>query len=385
MKNYELSAEVTEAINIVVSQLEQIFILDPVPSLMRDYKPFSSQLARNPSNLAGVIAAFPPDKIAGKETCGVLEALSVGLGGFLAGLDGVKSRNISIEEVRRISKIEGDATLTSERQFPVEITCSANIEGETIEWKRALNSTSGKTTHQHAKSIIQYASNLQGKVRRGEDNIILPVIAYMSAGRTWSQKKAKWEDPFQKEDISRFLGYTDCLEAESNIKLFVRWLQRMQMIQLQKGKEIGELNAVLQAIQFFLKQLLETEKEIRMFFDFTEEEVMIEIGDKNLPLRLMSTGYQSVIGMVTDLAYRIAVLNPQLRVEAALKTPGVVLIDEIDLHIHPKWQWRIVDVLKNTFPEVHFIATTHSPIVIASCSANELTYMKKMEKSEMCL
>jgi predicted ATPase len=62
LKNYEIMLEVSEAIQLVVGKLEEIFILDPIPSLMRDYKPFSPYLSRNASNLAGMIAALPESK-----------------------------------------------------------------------------------------------------------------------------------------------------------------------------------------------------------------------------------------------------------------------------------------------------------------------------------
>lgn len=74
--------------------------------------------------------------------------------------------------------------------------------------------------------------------------------------------------------------------------------------------------------------------------------------------------------MVLDIAYRMAVLNPDLLSDIIRKTPGIVLIDEIDMHLHPKWQWRVVKALKQTFPKVQFVATTHSPLIIAS-SYNE--------------
>jgi len=90
---------------------------------------------------------------------------------------------------------------------------------------------------------------------------------------------------------------------------------------------------------------------------------------------MMSAGYRTVIGMVADIAYRMALLNPQLKESAAKETPGVVLIDELDLHLHPKWQWRIVKDLKRTFPKVQFITTTHAPIIIASCDKSELIHL----------
>jgi len=73
-----------------------------------------------------------------------------------------------------------------------------------------------------------------------------------------------------------------------------------------------------------------------------------------------------MLGMVADIAYRSAVLNPQLGSEAAQKTPGIVLIDEIDLHLHPKWQRRVVEDLRATFPALQFVATTHSPFIAFS-------------------
>ncbi len=57
-------------------------------------------------------------------------------------------------------------------------------------------------------------------------------------------------------------------------------------------------------------------------------------------------------------------LNPHLREDVLGKTQGIVLIDELDLHLHPEWQKRIVSVLRTTFPSIQFIATTHSPFLI---------------------
>lgn len=70
--------------------------------------------------------------------------------------------------------------------------------------------------------------------------------------------------------------------------------------------------------------------------------------------------------MVADIAWRAAVLNPFLEADAPALSPGVVLIDELDLHLHPGWQRSIVASLRRTFPCMQFVATTHSPQVLAS-------------------
>jgi predicted ATP-binding protein involved in virulence len=76
--------------------------------------------------------------------------------------------------------------------------------------------------------------------------------------------------------------------------------------------------------------------------------------------------------MVADIAYRCIKLNPHLGKNAVKETPGFVLIDEIDLHLHPNWQRRIVNDLKNTFPLIQFVATTHSPFIVQSVEQSEL-------------
>lgn len=82
-------------------------------------------------------------------------------------------------------------------------------------------------------------------------------------------------------------------------------------------------------------------------------------------IRLLSDGYKTVIAMVMDIASRMVEANPDLGVEA-LESPGIVLIDEIELHLHPSWQQRIIPDLQRTFPNVQFICTTHSPQVLST-------------------
>jgi predicted ATP-binding protein involved in virulence len=69
-------------------------------------------------------------------------------------------------------------------------------------------------------------------------------------------------------------------------------------------------------------------------------------------------------------------LNPNLGEKALLETPGVALVDELDLHLHPKWQRRVISDLKKTFPRVQFIATTHSPQLIGEALPEEIRILE---------
>ena len=90
---------------------------------------------------------------------------------------------------------------------------------------------------------------------------------------------------------------------------------------------------------------------------------MIDHGDAPLPVRWLSDGERGVLAMVLDLTRRLAQANPEMD-DPAAEAEAVVLIDEIELHLHPAWQRRIVGNLTKTFPNCQFIATTHSPQVI---------------------
>ena len=95
---------------------------------------------------------------------------------------------------------------------------------------------------------------------------------------------------------------------------------------------------------------------------FVMEETAENGQKRQLRIEQMSDGYKIITAMVADIASRMAEANPDM--EDALRTPGIVLVDEIDLHLHPKWQRVIIDNLTKTFPNVQFVVTTHSPIIL---------------------
>jgi predicted ATP-binding protein involved in virulence len=83
-----------------------------------------------------------------------------------------------------------------------------------------------------------------------------------------------------------------------------------------------------------------------------------------------------MLTLVGDLARRAATLNPHMGAEAAHRTSGVVLIDELDLHLHPRWQRHVIRDLKRTFPALQFVVTTHSPQLIGEALPSEIRVLE---------
>lgn len=109
--------------------------------------------------------------------------------------------------------------------------------------------------------------------------------------------------------------------------------------------------------------------------------MIVEKDGEELDVNQLSQGEKSLLALVGDIARRLALLNPSL--ENPLEGEGVVMIDEVDLHLHPKWQHDLIDKLVKTFPNVQFILTTHSPHVISDRSDILLYSLDDGELSEM--
>jgi predicted ATP-binding protein involved in virulence len=119
-------------------------------------------------------------------------------------------------------------------------------------------------------------------------------------------------------------------------------------------------------------------------FDFEEGRVIVEFkGDRSIPFEHLSDGQRTLLGLFCDIARRAAILNPHFEGEANEKTSGVVLIDELDLHLHPRWQMNIIDNLQKTFPNIQFICTTHSPILLRSIEKEKIIILENGKQSDL--
>lgn len=108
--------------------------------------------------------------------------------------------------------------------------------------------------------------------------------------------------------------------------------------------------------------------------------LMIDKDGRALDLTQLSDGERAYIALCCDLVRRLAIANPML--DSPLDGAGVVLIDELELHLHPRWQREVVEKLRTSFPHIQFIATTHSPFVIQSLRPGELINLDPDEFGE---
>jgi predicted ATP-binding protein involved in virulence len=310
----------------------------------------------------------------------LLDALSVALGSWLLGIRGYDTRHIRPQEVLladyEVEDLDEDGerhfSVNWEQKFPCLVSAEGEIMGQTMTWQRSLNTPGGRTTYGDAVNIKMLAAEIDNTVRAGGD-VILPLISYYGTGRLWDtpREQAQVNDEkaiTPKEKLSRLAGYRNSVDPRLSVSNLVRWIARQSWITYQQG---GKSSPIYEAVKRAILNCVEGATSL--YFNAAIGEVIVEMGIHGTqPFNNLSDGQRCMMAMVGDIAHKAAILNPQLGSKVTEETPGVVLIDELDLHLHPKWQRRVIEDLRRTFPKIQFIATTHSPFLIQTLREGEL-------------
>ena len=343
---------------------------------LRDYRCFEAIDIDFHEQLTVLIAANG----AGKTS--VLDAIAVAFGPYIGAFDEAVGRHFGSTDIRLVRARETSSNEMESAARGVRLEATGFIPGSLDEtfmesestWKRSLASpTKAKTTIKDAKELIKYGKSQQEAVRTPGGETVLPLLAYYGTGRLWQQKKLM---EVKLPRTSRTVGYADCLDPASSYKSFVAWLRYWSTNALKEQLEANKANREYQPTEFdhyiqSVSQAVNTCLAPSGWKDIAYSlslETLVGHHDQHgeLPVELLSDGIRNMIGMVADIAFRATKLNPQFGSSASKESPGVVLIDEVDMHLHPEWQQVVLQCLMAAFPKLQFIVTTHSPQVLST-------------------
>lgn len=277
------------------------------------------------------------------------------------------------------------------RRLPCEIQAEAKTQDKTIFWTRFRDKESPNShtkDDKGCKELRQLGKEAQKELRKEPSTITLPIFAYYGTGRLWNKarltERSKGENYPQNSNIASF-AYRDSLNPTSNYRQFENWFANMyqNIINIRLSAELSnekmedeELKLLFQPIRVIreaIKTVLSEVGWIDIQYSIGEKTITLGHGKYgHLPANQLSDGIQAVFALVADLAYRCYLLNSHLGDEATKQTPGIVLIDEVDMHLHPKWQQTILTQLRTAFPGIQFIVTTHSPQVLSTVAAENI-------------
>ncbi len=320
----------------------------------------------------------------GKTT--LLEAAVLALGEFVDALTGHRqSDRICRSDVRVVMNSKRKRV----RQLPTSIVATANAAGQMVEWSvvRKLRKYI-VTVESHSLSELQaVTSDLRRRLDNSADTdreFVLPVVAYYKSAR-FSENDYFGDRKKRRRLVHlehRLSGYRICFDPLSDPIHFNKWyLQMWKSVRDASAFGAHHLHSPLQlltAVRGAVEAVIASVREGAVIdWDTAAQSVIVDSpGRAPMPLSMLSTGIRNTIALVADLAHRCARLNPALGGDAALQTPGVVLIDEVDLHLHPAWQQEVVGQLRAAFPNVQFILTTHSPQVLSTVHVESIRTIK---------
>lgn len=309
----------------------------------------------------------------GKST--TLDALAVALGIWHVARPTAGWRAIGPGEARWRQIKSGDRTHFEPMPDPA-IYAKGMIGDKPACWTRMNKGTSSKTSNAEAQEALEQVKHLQALSREPRAEVVLPVLAYYSAGRAWLPQKERVKGfPLNMNKGSRFDAYYYCLDGRIRDKELNQWF----LFEVVEASQRGRKRDGFVAVETAILNCLPDAKALRFDTDRKEIVVMMKKGKAELPFYSLSDGQRATLAMVADIAIKAVTLNPHLGKNAAKQSPGVVLIDELDLHLHPKWQRRVIDDLKRTFPAIQFICSTHSPFLIQSLEPGELIQLQQDE------
>lgn len=341
----------------------------------------------------------------GQGKSAVLDAIRIALWPFVSCFDIAKNakadsgNGIAIGDVRLLKMAYGDMA----RQLPAEVEIVGNYgDDESATWVRYRDKEAKSTQTKDkgaAKQLKEWATALQAKSRDQDQasGVELPIFGYYGTGRLWQQKKltetAKGKDATKEDDFYvRTFAYLNCLDPASSYKHFKEWFtwafesyREQQIKQLEhKGQADGaedlrvaqeRIQVVQQAINAFLKPV--TGWHTLEYSVTREKSLILHHAEQGvLDVEQLSDGIRSVLAMVGDIAFRCIKLNPHFGVDAVRHTTGVIMIDEVDMHLHPRWQQLVLGQLVETFPAIQFVVTTHSPQVLTTVASERIRILR---------
>ena len=247
-----------------------------------------------------------------------------------------------------------------------------------MDWDRRRAGRYGAAKHRAFGDIRMLKEALEEVVaadREGAKPIGLPIVAFYDAERTVSDKTPLvWKS---KMEFVRYGALERALGGGTDFSDFFKWFYFWEHEERGEKDErqdfnyrLKELDAVRRAIERMVSGVSKLRTKQRRLLLTVESE---DGGQQELEFDQLSGGYRIAVALVADLARRMAQGNPHL--DDPLRSKAVVLIDEVDLHLHPQWQQRILGDLRRTFPETQFIVSTHSPPVLTTVEPQRIVHL----------
>lgn len=282
----------------------------------------------------------------------ILTALAAGLTPFQTGAP----RALRLDPQRDAHKVTLDDRGRREAAGACTLAWTAKVgDEESVTWSSTVSPASNRKTSDHS-AVLAAVEKVRVPGARW------PLFAFYGVDRMGRGKASTKPAPTRPD---RWEGYASSLDPSQDDSALLTWLLE-EILSDTVRRQNGEPERFL-ATAVMDTVAKATPGVTRAWYDPKERSPVLRFETGEVATwRELSDGFHVYLSLVTDLARRAVMLNEQDGGEAPTKIEGVVLIDEIDLHLHPRWQRVVLDGLRKIFPRLQFVVTTHSPQVLSS-------------------
>lgn len=341
----------------------------------------------------GVAVLVAPN---GKGKTAILDGIKYLLASFIARFKNVKTPAPKDSDFRREWFFENSGNVREKftapymrfaatAEFPSYIADQLSGQGRLATWditrlRDKSNTTKGMVPSGKALGELYSVADMfiDGDSNDAPQN--LPILAYYNTERAVVRKKPERRRDFRKV-FRRTDAYVGALDGGLDYKGLIEWMcyvEEKQKSELVQRRDFNYVSLEEKTIQKAVEGLLPGFSNLRV--TYSPLNLVVDVKDGGVVKTCsideqLSDGYKIVLVLALNLVSRILEANgelPDATPESLLSSDGIVLIDEIDLHLHPSWQQRIVGDLTRTFPNIQFIVTTHSPQVVSSVKGSSV-------------
>jgi predicted ATP-binding protein involved in virulence len=312
----------------------------------------------------------------GKTT--ILHALTVCLGAWFEALK-AKVATLPYQPIQpgdvRLEPLRNAGVTQFREQLPVWVKAIGHIGEKEIAWGQKL-----ETANSHHQWDDDKGIEALGQIATDASSDY-PVLAFYRVTRAALPAQSSARDPLTP--ARRWEAYTHCFDERIDYDELRRWFYREAAA---AGANGGHKRPGYEVVRRAVFGCVPDADDL--WFDVDRADLVCSIGGQVQPLSNLSDGQRMLVAMVADIAVKAVTLNAHLLPSDQLgpedeplprvlqKTPGVVLIDELDVHLHPGWQRRVAADLKRTFPAIQFVCTSHSPQIIGELKREEIRILR---------
>jgi predicted ATP-binding protein involved in virulence len=286
----------------------------------------------------------------------------------------VSELNSNRHDENRISQRSKDSDIKSGASQSM-LNISIEAEHNLIEWRLRRDRKAGFLENENEVEDIQrFAVEFRRKIDESQ-GINIPLFVHYPASRIIT---GNISNDFKNDYLESLQILDDLIsQTSTNFVRFFQWFRAIEDLENEERRDNPSYrNPQLEAVRRSIPQFLDGFTDLRVRRSPTHHMTISKEGSE-LVINQLSYGEKCLLAMVADLARRLSIANPGL--EDPLKGEGIVLIDELELHLHPQWQRGIISKLLETFPNCQFIISTHSPQIISDVKPENIYVLKSVD------